>query len=350
MTKGIAHVQRFIEQILSTEAEELDCLGVLGIVERYVDLHAAGIDPVKLLPGLPLHFKHCPDCADMYAVLLDLAQMEASNLLPDIDALWRDLEAMTLPRSGAASAKGAILSGMLAGPASALAVGTAGPQADPTMIEAASTAPSPSQAMLPTPPRDSMLVRWRRFFFGAAAAPAARAEAAQSPAGRPAPGWGALALASVVAIGLGLGWWQADARGRAARGRLTAMRAMLLDQARREIGDNPEMADILSKVDRVTVGRSEDGVWVRVFYSPNYDRAVVFLGEMPKLARGQQLEGWLQRSGAPAKSTGKMTAAALSADEFYWAIPCRGPISDDTTFVLTLEPDHEPVVSVALGP
>jgi|GEM_PF-6639603 hypothetical protein len=81
----------FLESILTTEEEELDCQEVMAVIARYVDVEVAtGTEP-KDMAGVPVHLKHCPHCAQMYQTLRALAEMEAHGSLPDTEGLWHEL-------------------------------------------------------------------------------------------------------------------------------------------------------------------------------------------------------------------------------------------------------------------
>ncbi|MFN2116006.1 MAG: hypothetical protein ACK2T6_09825 [Anaerolineae bacterium] len=102
---------RFLQTIITTEDEELDCVEVMAVIARYVDVevgdarghdsdhghdhgdyHGDGVS-LDLGVAVPLHLSHCPHCAEMFETLQLLAAMEASGQLPEIDELWSDLHA-----------------------------------------------------------------------------------------------------------------------------------------------------------------------------------------------------------------------------------------------------------------
>jgi hypothetical protein len=83
----------FLQNVLTTEEEELDCEEVMAVIARYVEVEIANGNPRDVSAGVPLHLSHCPHCAEMYETLKVLASLEADGELPAMDALWTDLQA-----------------------------------------------------------------------------------------------------------------------------------------------------------------------------------------------------------------------------------------------------------------
>jgi len=86
-------IRRFLELILTTEDEELDCAGLMQVIDRYVEVDARGDDPTAVHSGVPHHLHQCADCAELYNTLLNLVQLEETGEIPEIDALWAELRA-----------------------------------------------------------------------------------------------------------------------------------------------------------------------------------------------------------------------------------------------------------------
>lgn len=84
---------RFLQTIVTTEDEELDCVEVMAVIARYVDLEVDCGCSQELDLGVPLHLSHCAHCAEMYNALKALASLEAKGCLPPMDELWSDLHA-----------------------------------------------------------------------------------------------------------------------------------------------------------------------------------------------------------------------------------------------------------------
>ena len=82
---------RFLQTIVTTEDEELDCEEVMAVIARYVDLETDGGCSNESEAGVPLHLSHCAHCAEMYQTLRALASLEAKGCLPPMDELWSDL-------------------------------------------------------------------------------------------------------------------------------------------------------------------------------------------------------------------------------------------------------------------
>jgi hypothetical protein len=367
MSRREFQIQSFIEQILTTEPIELDCLAVLDIVERYVESHVLGRESGGLGALVPLHFKQCPDCAEMFAVLSELARLEASDLLPDIPSLWNELAAMTVPTSG--GNPDPVMAGAVAGTVTGTAVGAlpdaartdaartsalADPSASTAVAGGAAEAHVPVRPSSPTSAAvrgPSIWQQLRRFFFGDAAVAAGDGRAGHRPTGATAGNLGRRAVpvfASIVVLGLGLGWWRAEQRANGLEGRLQAVEAKLTRVAE-NANEHTQMIAMLQRLDQVKGARSPNGAWVKVHFSPTYGEAMVLMGKLPKIAQGQRIEGWLMQDGSPPLSTGVVPDEVMH-EAGFWTIPCSTPMRDATKFMLTVEPEHTEVVSVALAP
>lgn len=87
--------RRFLELLLQTKDDELDCAGLMELIDRYVEIGARGEDPASFAPEVPPHLRQCPDCAELVASLLHLVELEESGQMPEIDAMWAELRAVT---------------------------------------------------------------------------------------------------------------------------------------------------------------------------------------------------------------------------------------------------------------
>jgi hypothetical protein len=93
--------RHFLHTLVTTRDSEVDCEAVMQVIARYVEVEARGDCPSVVADGLPLHFQHCPHCAEMYRALLHLAELEAGGRLPDLDELWVDLRNAVATPAGA---------------------------------------------------------------------------------------------------------------------------------------------------------------------------------------------------------------------------------------------------------
>ncbi len=71
---------RILGMLAATEEEEIGCDEVFDLLDRFVDLKAAGEDPSAYLPLVGQHLKICPDCREEYEALLSMVSMEESSL------------------------------------------------------------------------------------------------------------------------------------------------------------------------------------------------------------------------------------------------------------------------------
>jgi hypothetical protein len=77
---------------LMAEEEHIDCQAFLDVIATYVDFEVSGGDLGALEPGVTSHLFDCPPCAELYASLSQIARLEASGALPEVDDLLADLE------------------------------------------------------------------------------------------------------------------------------------------------------------------------------------------------------------------------------------------------------------------
>lgn len=93
--------RRFLERVYDTHEHELDCAGLMEVVDRYVEVEARGEDASRIAPDVPHHLFICADCAELVATLTQLVELEESGELPQIDELWSELEEASTPRRSA---------------------------------------------------------------------------------------------------------------------------------------------------------------------------------------------------------------------------------------------------------
>lgn len=67
-------LQKWLEEIASTEDEELDCNDLEAVIERVVAVGESGEDISELLPAIAVHLDHCPECTDWYDALVAFAR------------------------------------------------------------------------------------------------------------------------------------------------------------------------------------------------------------------------------------------------------------------------------------
>lgn len=64
-----APLNRLLQAVATTEAEELDCDSLFELMDKAVEMAASGQDVRSLLPGMAIHLEHCPDCRDQFETL-----------------------------------------------------------------------------------------------------------------------------------------------------------------------------------------------------------------------------------------------------------------------------------------
>ena len=67
-------LQRWLADIASTEAEEIDCEDLEEMLETIVAVGAGGEDIRTVLPAVAVHLDHCPECGEWYEALVALSR------------------------------------------------------------------------------------------------------------------------------------------------------------------------------------------------------------------------------------------------------------------------------------
>ncbi len=91
------HFLHWLNQIYATTEAEIDCDRLQALLPAYVDFEAAGDDPGSRLPQVKAHLAQCPDCAEEYAGLRAVAELEAQGRLPSVEASLAQFEAEPTP-------------------------------------------------------------------------------------------------------------------------------------------------------------------------------------------------------------------------------------------------------------
>jgi hypothetical protein len=69
-------IRKWLDDIASTQDEEVDCDALAGMLETVVAVGASGQDISSVLPDVALHIRHCPGCGEWYQTLVDLARQQ----------------------------------------------------------------------------------------------------------------------------------------------------------------------------------------------------------------------------------------------------------------------------------
>ena len=84
-------LERLLHLVAQTKDVELSCSECFDLLPQYVDLEVAGAAPGSSLPLLRQHLEQCTVCREEYAILRELARLEAEGRAPSIDDLRRTL-------------------------------------------------------------------------------------------------------------------------------------------------------------------------------------------------------------------------------------------------------------------
>ena len=91
------HFLQWLNQIYAATEAEIDCDRLQALLPAYVDFEVAGDDPGSRLPQAKAHLTQCPDCADVYAGLHAVAELEAQGRLPQVEESLAQFEAEPTP-------------------------------------------------------------------------------------------------------------------------------------------------------------------------------------------------------------------------------------------------------------
>ena len=69
-----AHDNPALERLLGPTAHEVTCEECFALLDRYVDLEAAGLDAAASIPGMQAHLQGCPACREEHDSLSALVR------------------------------------------------------------------------------------------------------------------------------------------------------------------------------------------------------------------------------------------------------------------------------------
>lgn len=68
--------KRLIRSVFAVQDEEILCSEFFQLLPGFVDLQIANGNEAELLPEVSHHIQQCPECAEVYQALLQIAQSE----------------------------------------------------------------------------------------------------------------------------------------------------------------------------------------------------------------------------------------------------------------------------------
>ncbi len=71
-----------LDQIYGTAEKEIDCQELQRLLPTYVEMQIARGDATQQFPAVHTHLLQCPDCAEEYRGLREVAEIEARGELP----------------------------------------------------------------------------------------------------------------------------------------------------------------------------------------------------------------------------------------------------------------------------
>ncbi len=84
---------QWLERTYATAETEMDCDHLQAILAALVEFEIAGGDLAADFPQTAAHLAQCPDCAEEYQALLQVAKIEAQRRLPTIEESLKKFEA-----------------------------------------------------------------------------------------------------------------------------------------------------------------------------------------------------------------------------------------------------------------
>ncbi len=80
-------LESWLNNIYTTQEEEINCSECFDSVSRYVELELSGGDPAAVLPKVTQHLSQCRACREEYEILRDLRRLEDHDASPSVDDL-----------------------------------------------------------------------------------------------------------------------------------------------------------------------------------------------------------------------------------------------------------------------
>jgi hypothetical protein len=111
---------------------------------------------------------------------------------------------------------------------------------------------------------------------------------------------------------------------------------------------NSETLAMINQLDRDRMIKLDDGSWTRFYFSPGVSSAVVSVGALPKLAKGEYLECWLKKARGGAMLSAGVLDSRAQAKIDHWVIEADEPIGNFSMFMITIEPQNETLFEVPL--
>jgi len=82
-----ARFERWLQNIYTTQDEELSCSECFDAVSHFVEVELSGADAMVRMPKVKQHLDQCPACQQEYETLRDLGRLENEGGVPSADDL-----------------------------------------------------------------------------------------------------------------------------------------------------------------------------------------------------------------------------------------------------------------------
>lgn len=289
--------RRLVRRVLRTRDAEPDYESAEAEIERYVDATIRGEDVSGVEALLQGHLDQSPETADVLETVKALARLEAEGALPSIDDLYLELRQPVAPKRSTERSK---------------------PLRSPTRQVR----------------RDRSGFAWLT--------------------------WWALPLAAAVAIAFtSTAWLRAERQSAAAASELAVLQSALASLGEQTERTQPiglvssasggscgSLHDTMAAAREVRFGRSDDGSWARVAFSPGQRRALVWLGGMRTSSGAGEYHCWLL---GPDGSRHDLRILAHDDGETeWWHVEADRSWGEFDTLVMATEADGAPLMRVSL--
>ena len=69
-------IPRWLHRLLGPTGPQLGCEACFAVLDRYVELEAAGADAEAEIPGMRAHLEGCPACREEHDLLLEFVRTQ----------------------------------------------------------------------------------------------------------------------------------------------------------------------------------------------------------------------------------------------------------------------------------
>lgn len=92
-------LKEWLDRVYQPDERDISCRELMDQLPAYIDTVVQGQSGNGIHTDIDKHLEGCPDCAEMYAELINLAELESDGRLPEFEELIAELasEQTTVP-------------------------------------------------------------------------------------------------------------------------------------------------------------------------------------------------------------------------------------------------------------